>query len=430
MKALHLLFIFWLLLPLITHSQQSSEISVGRIVTVDYMNALAFEDSTYFDRKKLQEKEIKKFRKRGVKKDFILPVVFHIVNINGMPDITESQVFSQLDALNRDYNEIITVENHPNDKDKKYDSRKSLASIMFCLPKSNGNNGKAITLKSAEVDLWVGYNAVKGDETGGTTPWNTEKYINIWITKLEDDIAGYAQMPGGKEEYDGIVIDYRYFGQEGTSVFPYNEGKTLTHLMGSYLGLYPIWGEFECSDDYVEDTPIHNSPNYGCPEGDHVTICEGNQIEMTMNFMDATYDACRYMFTQGQIKRMQATISDSGARSKLSKTNTDCDQEPDDSDLRDKANIRSTENNNLKNNTVEINPNPVTDQLYVDLILDNKIENIIYSVISLSGQVIEKGLLSNSSRQHIIAVKNWRPGVYFISFQFDNELISKKFIIQ
>lgn len=136
-------------------------------------------------------------------------------------------------------------------------------------------------------------------------------------------------MPGGPEETDGIVIDYQFFGTIGTSREPYNDGKTLTHLVGSYLGLYELWNEERpCWDDYVNDTPIHNAPNYGpTNEYKHVSTCPGNPVEMSMNFMDNSDDEYLYLFTAGQMMRIHAVLTKGGPRHKLTNSQTLCSKD-------------------------------------------------------------------------------------------------------
>ncbi|MEN9963595.1 MAG: hypothetical protein RL582_690, partial [Bacteroidota bacterium] len=46
----------------------------------------------------------------------------------------------------------------------------------------------------------------------------------------------------------------------------------------------------------------------------HKSTCTGTPIEMTMNYMDYTNDACMYMFSLGQKTRMQALFAVGGAR--------------------------------------------------------------------------------------------------------------------
>jgi hypothetical protein len=428
MKQVIIILIILLTIISFSISQDQSELLIARITTMEYMDSLSLENPAYHDQVKDIEKKNKKFKKKGIKEDYILPVVFHIVQSNGMPEISEEQIFSQIDALNRDYNDIIPVENHPNDKGGKFDNRKEVVSIQFCLPKSNENQPRGIDFTFTDISNWNDFNSIKNSETGGIDQWDPDKYINIWVTALEDQNVGYAQLPGGTETHDGIVIDYRFFGQTGTAEFPYDEGKSLTHLMGSYLGLYPLWGEFQCSDDYVEDTPIHNDANYGCPQFDHITICEGNETEMTMNFMDATYDACRYMFTSGQVNRMQSTISQSGYRSKLSKTQTDCDQEPEltEEEIATRGNKDAEEIQDF----IEIRPNPVSDQIYITLnkvVTDTEIEFVVNSI---SGKSIHQGQVNGTDESNTIDVNGWSPGLYVIIFKVGDKLVSKKIIVQ
>lgn len=66
------------------------------------------------------------------------------------------------------------------------------------------------------------------------------------------------------------------------------------------MNLRHIWGDANCGSDLVSDTPNHNSENYGCPIYPHYSTCSGKPVEMTMNYMDYSDDACMYMFTSGQ----------------------------------------------------------------------------------------------------------------------------------
>jgi hypothetical protein len=81
------------------------------------------------------------------------------------------------------------------------------------------------------------------------------------------------------------------------------------------LNLRHIWGDATCGNDLVSDTPTQQTSNGGCPAFPHVTC--GNQGDMSMNYMDYTYDACMYMFTAGQSTRMDALFATGGARASL-----------------------------------------------------------------------------------------------------------------
>ena len=124
-------------------------------------------------------------------------------------------------------------------------------------------------------------------------------------------MAGYASFPSDLTEYplyDGIVVDYGYFGNN----------RLATHEVGHWLNLRHIWGDEECGDDHVNDTPKHEKPNYDCPDYPHNvdSPCIVNSHgEMFMNFMDYADNQCTTMFTKGQRDRAHATLK--GARKEI-----------------------------------------------------------------------------------------------------------------
>ncbi len=175
-----------------------------------------------------------------------------------------------------------------------------------------------ITYTSVERKNWSINDEMKSVNTGGKDADKPEAVINIWIVDLGGLSRGFAQMPGGQSETDGIVIDYRCVGIDGSALYPYNKGKTLTHLIANYLNIHSIWGTGFCRDDGVEDTPIHNAPNYGCPTYKHITTCSDRIVqEMTVNFMDNSDDRCTNMFTKGQRNRIYANLVPGGPRHSL-----------------------------------------------------------------------------------------------------------------
>ena len=159
---------------------------------------------------------------------------------------------------------------------------------------------------------WSSWDEMKSPSKLGSRSYLPDKYINIWVTKLPDGMSSYASSiyRDVGSDVDGIVLDAQYFNKDPGS--PYGQGKTLTHLMGNYLGLYDLWSEDRpCEDDYVDDTPIHNALNYGKPFHRHVSTCDKQNIvpEMLMNFMDNSDDELQTMFTAGQVLRMHAVLS-------------------------------------------------------------------------------------------------------------------------
>lgn len=147
------------------------------------------------------------------------------------------------------------------------------------------------------------YNPAKG----GVAAWDPKRYLNIWVVDLPNGLLGFAYPPGAapSPSADGIVVDYRCMGNNGTAQYntPHHLGKTLVHEAGHYFGLQHIWGKNTgcSSDDGVPDTPPQNAQTYGCPTFPKTDNCsvDSNGI-MFMNFMDYSDDACLLMFTNGQ----------------------------------------------------------------------------------------------------------------------------------
>ena len=117
------------------------------------------------------------------------------------------------------------------------------AELEFCLAQRdpNGNATNGITRTYTTTTSFSG-DAVKGSAQGHT-PWDRNKYLNIWVCKLSGGTLGYTYLPGGSAALDGVVIGYQYFGTMGTAVSPFNKGRTVTHEVGHWFNLEHIWGD-------------------------------------------------------------------------------------------------------------------------------------------------------------------------------------------
>lgn len=249
-----------------------------------------------------------------------IPVVFHVVYRTTAENISDAQLMSQLDVLNLDFRALNSdVSLTPS----IFAGLVADAEIQFCLAQRDpsGNATTGIDRKYYNRTSWGTNDAVKMPSQGGVAPWDASKYLNIWVCNIGGGILGYAQFPGGSASTDGVVLDYRYTGNTGTATSPYDKGRTATHEIGHYFNLRHIWGDATCGNDLVADTPVHNTSNGGCPAYPHYSTCSGTPVEMTMNYMDYTYDACMYMFSQGQKARMQAVLAPGGARYSLISSN-------------------------------------------------------------------------------------------------------------
>ena len=253
---------------------------------------------------------------RTVAKLITIPVVVHVVHRAKEENISDAQVKSQIRVLNADF--------RAKNADKKNvpDVWKSLvvdSKIQFELAKTDptGKTTTGITRTATTVEAFGPNDDVKRKQRGGVAPWPADRYLNIWVCNLGQGLLGYAQFPGGPAATDGVVILYTAFGTSGTAGAPFNKGRTATHEVGHYLNLRHIWGDRnDCSgNDFVADTPPARESNNGKPKFPHVTCNNGPSGDMFMNYMDYVDDASMYMFTSGQVARMNATLA--GPRKKL-----------------------------------------------------------------------------------------------------------------
>jgi hypothetical protein len=249
-----------------------------------------------------------------------VPVVVHVLYNSARDNISDAQILSQIDALNRDFRKTnAEAANIP----AAFQGLAADANIEFCLARRqpNGLPTSGIERQASNNATWSANDDMKRASKGGLAAWDGTQYLNIWVCSLSGGALGYATFPGSPLSTDGVVIDYRYFGTYNTRA-PFNLGRTATHEVGHWLNLYHIWGDAKCGDDNCADTPEHHGANYGCPSYPYIqNNCNGSTTEMTMNYMDYTNDACMYMFTNGQKARMLSLFAVGGARRSIAESN-------------------------------------------------------------------------------------------------------------
>jgi Pregnancy-associated plasma protein-A len=249
-------------------------------------------------------------------REVTIPVVVHVVYRTNAQNISDQQVRSEIDALNKDYS---ATNPDRSTVPPIWSGFVSDSMIRFALAKTDpdGNSTSGITRTRTTLTSFPQDDSVKSSANGGADAWPSDKYLNLWVCALGGGLLGYAQFPGGPAVTDGVVILNTAFGSMGTAAAPYNLGRTATHEIGHWLNLHHIWGDTEdCTGtDFVDDTPNAQHPNYGKPIFPHVSCNNGPNGDMFMNYMDYVDDAAMVMFTNGQIARMHATLA--GPRSSI-----------------------------------------------------------------------------------------------------------------
>ncbi|HDR7068293.1 TPA: zinc metalloprotease [Bacillus cereus] len=258
-----------------------------------------------------------------------IPVVVHIVWNTEEQNISDEQVHSQIDVLNRDFRATNPdIANVPSTfKDSVSDAR---VEFFLATKDPDGNQTNGITRTNTTKQAFsADDNSVKSQSTDGADAWPADKYLNLWVCQLEDGLLGYAQFPGGPPKTDGVVITYTAFGTTGTAAKPFHLGRTATHEIGHWFNLFHIWGDDAnaCNgSDRVDDTPNQGGDNAGSSQGapnrpvikfPHISCNNGPDGDMFMNYMDYVDDDTMVMFTKGQVDRIDACLA--GPRSSFLK---------------------------------------------------------------------------------------------------------------
>lgn len=342
----------------------------------------------------------------------IINVVVHIVYEDASENFTDAQVIEAIDSLNNDFRGL--------NNDGLYNPSQAFfdlwadTEIAFKLASTDpdGNPTTGITRTQTSVtNFSANTDDMKFTSDGGKDGWPPQKYLNVWVcTYGAPTDLGYAYYPSAlttDPSIDGCVVNTPVFAIGGGLL-----GRTLTHEIGHYLNLDHIFGdESGCADDGVNDTPIPDNANYGCPNYPHNTNngCAGitSEGEMFMNYMDYVDDNCMTMFTLGQSARMNAVLD--GVRSALSDPNATLN-------VQEKA-----------LSTVQAFPNPVEASFFISIPNGANITSV-YTVNVLGQQHMLTYHLQEDNI--VINAEKLYPGVYTLFVDGEHEVITSKFMKQ
>ena len=343
-----------------------------------------------------------------------IPVVVHVVWSTPVDNFTDLEIEAQIDGLTADFRKM---NENASTIPATFKPLAADVEIEFCLASVyEGKETNGIVRKETPFtgigNLYHSDNRrrICYDDLGGSDAWNSEDYINIWVGQL--GLLGEATFPGMAESKfeDGVFIDPSAFGFFCSSTSNYFLGRTLTHEMGHFFNLHHIWGKNGCNiDDLVADTPMQDVSYSGCPSYPQ-TSCGSK--DMFMNFMDYVADDCMKMFTKGQKMRMLAAL-DTFPRASLKDSNG-CGK-------------TKQKDITLTPDDILLFPNPATDCVHIDLDLDNDLP-VRMAIFDTAGREISaKQIFVKDLRT--IDISYLSNGIYFIYFESNGQVASKKLII-
>lgn len=344
-----------------------------------------------------------------------IPVVVHIVWMDESENFTDLEIEAQIDGLTADFRKL---NENASIIPPIFQPLAADVEIEFCLASidPNGIETNGIVRKKtdfANIGTTKSSNRKRicYDELGGSDSWDSENYINIWVGQL-DGVVGIGTFPGEEiSTEDGIFIDPSAFGFFCSYSRGYFHGRTLTHEMGHFFNLHHIWGKTGCdTGDLVDDTPMQDT-NYKdqCPS--HPISSCGSE-DMFMNYMDYTNDDCMAMFTIGQKERMLAAL-DSEYRVGL-KSSGACD-------------LGNTKDITLTPDDILLFPNPASECVHIDLDLDNDLP-VRMAIFDTAGREIYSNQVFVKDLR-TFDISDISNGIYFIYFESNNQIASKKLII-
>lgn len=347
----------------------------------------------------------------------IIPVVIHILYNNAAQNISDEQVLSQLQSINNDYRKMNSdVSGVP----APFAPLAADSRIAFCLAKVDpaGKTTTGIIRKSTSVVSWLADDGMKYSAQGGDNAWDSKKYLNIWVCNLSGRSLGYSSLPGSQPDRDGVVIQSDAFGTIGTITAPFNKGRTLTHETGHWLGLKHIWGDANCGDDGIADTPPQQNFNNGFPSFPHRTSCSINgNGDMFMNFMDFTDDACMRMFTYGQAQKMRSLFATGSARNSFLGSSA-CDN----NSVQRGATfvpVAATE-------VISLFPNPAIKFISINSRNSADLVGESVKICNVYGGVVISQLLSG--QKTTISIEQLTAGVYFLKIGDGRENKTMRFV--
>jgi hypothetical protein len=348
----------------------------------------------YIEFEKEFEAAYRQYRPEKSQTVFVVPTVVHVIYGDGTQNISEAQIQSQLNVLNKDFRK-------QNADTALVDPQFSVADagIEFCLAQRDPQGDKTTGITRNPTNL--SFTGTNNEYFKIQPAWDPDRYLNIWVGRYAQNgqILGFATPPNWNVRNQvGVYIDFEVFGTIGTASKPgndYDRGRSAVHEVGHWLNLLHPWGSTtQCgSTDFVADTPEQEGELYNCPSSH--SSCGSEDV--VRNYMQYVDDRCMGHFTDGQAERMRFAFIEYRSGILLSKGCIPVGLEEADSDGK-----------------IRIFPNPVKDQLYLSV---EKVSTpFVVQIYDMNGSLVSKELVEPHGLLKI-EVRHLKPAAYLLQLQ-------------
>ena len=220
--------------------------------------------------------------------NYVIPVVFHIISrTDGVGEISDQRVQAQMAVLNEDFAGALGAGVDTGIQVVLADTKRYVDNTAF-------QDNLASSFKASIAYPQTQYLNVFTNDAGGS------------------NALGYATLPQGSagSSSDGIVMRHDTIGGRNNGFGFFDEGRTLVHEVGHYLGLRHTFNpRGEClsntysAGDYIVDTPAQLNPDLSAPS----SAC-GSPSAFD-NFMNYSFDRFMDTFTAEQTNRMVCSLT-------------------------------------------------------------------------------------------------------------------------
>ena len=237
-----------------------------------------------------------------------IQVVVHILQNDGCVagGLTDDQVASQIEVMNEDFRALAGTPG----------SGGVDSGIAFVLATVDPQGALTSGITRDCNTVW--YNDPSPCPYCAALAWDPTRYLNLY-TNTAANARGYvpflpaAPGSGVGTNLDRVVINTLAFGRPGP-VPAHAGGRTVTHEVGHYLGLYHAYfsgcgvatpPDCYATGDLLCDTLPDAADHHGCPVDS--TQCGGVTAPVE-NYMELSDDTCLERFTLEQARRMRCTL--------------------------------------------------------------------------------------------------------------------------